>query len=512
MFNLVEITVSGPVICLDDEGKPLEYATGPEAAEAAKTLSTSKGVKVQPRRASNDAWKLREAARFDNGTYTPLPWANEDWFLQGNVTDHFAHLSTEGKAMVAYTADADKGVADLQTRVKAGKYLQQFYGHVLDAPTIARLATEFAEMFESNELQFAEDADEIEHVYVNGPRSCMSYDPDSYSGPEHPTRVYASGDLAVAYIERDGEITARAVVWPSEKIHARIYGDEVRLGNLLEKAGYIEGTLRGAKLRRIPYKGRFVVPYVDCCHRAEDDGTHLIIGRGDIGLRRTCGLSDMLMRCCHCDDGMREDNSYYCDDDGEHYCGDCASSQLTYCDRTDRRVLTENCTQVHIRNYRGNIVERPWSQRAVENDAFQCPVTEEYYENDLGVEMSGSAEGDTWSYVAFETGGFVCEGNGLNYPIADLVTLDDRTAWSQEHFDDNGKEVDGIFYRADDAPLDAKNYHCKDDCRDAFELEQPKPADWKGPWYRSEYEEQRELDRKRDLMIGDINDMLRRVA
>jgi hypothetical protein len=469
MFNLVEITASGPVVCLDDEGKPLEYSTGAMAAQAAIKLAADKGVKVQPRRVSNDAWKLREAARFDNGTYIPLPWSGEDWFLQGNVTDHYAHLSTEGKAMIAYTPDADKGAADLQTRVKAGKYLTEFYGHILDAPTIARLATEFAERFEDNELQFAETADDIEHVYVNGPRSCMSHSPSDYSSPIHPVRVYAAGDLQVAYLERDGDITARCIVWPSKKRFGRIYGDETRLWSLLEKQGYKTGDMRGARLSRVLHNNRYVVPYVDCCSRAEDDGKHLILGSGSISLGETVGLAGYNYSCDSCGDGMHQDDAYYCEEVDGYHCEDCHNNLTIYCERLEQTRLAEGSQQVTTTGYRGALTQQTWCERAVERYAFRCDVTDEWFDISLGVEMSGSCEGETWSRQAFEDGGFVCEGGGGYYSLADLVTLDDRSQWSQEHFEVYGTEVDGIFYRSEDAPIDAKPYHCDSEAQ--FELE-----------------------------------------
>ena len=245
MFNLVTVGES-PSLVLDDAGIPLTFDTGALAAAACAEHLATKGMKVRPQRAIDDTWKARELARFASGQYTRLPWSELSWYgdalrSRPALHDHFAHLSIENDAMIAYTVDADKGIADRQTRVKPGRYLAAFFSDFLSANEIRDIATAFDDQYgDKLALQFAETADDIEDVYTRGPSSCMSHSAGDYDSDCHPVRVYAAGDLQVAYIERNEEVTARAIVWPAKMVHSRIYGDETRLSSLLSSAGYFD--------------------------------------------------------------------------------------------------------------------------------------------------------------------------------------------------------------------------------------------------------------------------------
>jgi hypothetical protein len=436
-----------------------------------------------------NAWRDREYNRmwgYDNAiSYTRLPtaWSEATWFIyklgrgprgaewdmprEQLYTDahsnHYAHVSLVDGAMVAFTENDAKGVADRQTRMKPGKYLKKYFGDVLSAERITELATAFCAEFKPMDLKFAADADDIEHVYRHGPNSCMSYSADGYSGSCHPVRAYAGPDLQIAYIGRDADnITARCVVWPSKKVHTRIYGDELRLRPLLEAAGYSKGTLHGARMTAIKDDGDdgYVVPYVDCCTWAEADGGFLHIGHGDIHLKETNGVSgDRRQRCACCDVAMHEDYSFYCDDDGETMCESCDGEHRFMCEYDG---ASHSGTRVEMAN--GDT----WCEYNFDRYGFTCPITNENYPDSEGVEM---ADGETWSNDAFSEHGFTCEGNGGNYHVRDLIVMADGQQWSREHFDDNGHTNDeGENVENADAPLPAKPYHCPDT------LELPLPA------------------------------------
>lgn len=323
-----------------------EHATPREAAEAAKNYNAYAKSCNDPRRfrvmaatdtAEGKSWRAREQGRFDSGTYLSVPWAEEDWFKKSAHYDtHFAHLSAADTKMVAYTRGEQEGIRDRQTRVRPGRYLTQYFGEEDGGPLsdeqIAEWCAKMGCQHEENTIKFAYTADEIEHVYVHGPSSCMSYAVDEYSSKVHPTRVYAGPDLAVAYLERDGEITARCVCWPGKKIYTRLYGDECRLGHLLKKAGYIEGSLVGAKMSRIVQHshGRdcYVMPYLDYIDSCRDDGKHLVIGQGDIFCKETNGLSVSLPCCDNC--GERSGELYTVDGDSQ-WCLSCFENDATCC-------------------------------------------------------------------------------------------------------------------------------------------------------------------------------------
>lgn len=439
MFGLFVIEAGKePVAVLGRDGKPLVYDTGATAASMAATFATGshwenhyEALKCQPRRISSDAWKARELGRFADGTYTPLPWS--DLPARSITTDHFAHVSTEDGAKIAYTADAAKGAGDIQTRIKPGKYLAQFYGDVFDAPTIARLAAEFSTQYgEANVLLFADTAEEIARVYEHGPHSCMAYPASHFDSAIHPCSIYAAGDLAVAYMERNGSITARALVWPAKKLFGRVYGDDTRLCDLLETAAYTSGSLNGARMLRIEEGNGFVAPYVDGCCSAGDNGTHLILGGHGVNCENQNGLSGSNLQCHDCNTEIDEDDCRS-DDNGYSYCDDCYSDQFGYCERLEEECSRDDMAQVIV-SLSGRNRTQSWGERAVSRFASTCDATGDLYADDLIVTLE---DGTSWNQEYFEENGFVCDGSGGLYSYADLVTLEDGTSWSKEHFEAN---------------------------------------------------------------------------
>ena len=144
----------------------------------------------------------------------PIPVWHEAPFWQEHGNDYPVHdvrQSADDPALVAYFPNEEKKARDLRTKVKPGRYLTQFFGKVLSEKQIKYYATwqatqtqpdESAAPTVLDELFFATTPDDIENVYVNGPRSCMSEKAGQYAA-EHPVRVYGAGDLAIAYIKSD---------------------------------------------------------------------------------------------------------------------------------------------------------------------------------------------------------------------------------------------------------------------------------------------------------------------
>lgn len=453
MFNIVNVKQDNAV-WTEADGKPMVFMTGKEAADYCATTNARYTedyyrTKLQPRRVADDgSWQARERERFTSGKYVALPWVSLPWFERPETALHFAHVSTTDGAKVAYTDDAVKGATDRQTRIKPGKYLAKFYSDVLTTEDIARLSAEFSKTYETNALSFAKTQDDWEDVYTRGPSSCMSHAAHSYAGSMHPVRVYAAGDLELAYLERDGDITARAIVWPDKKVYTRIYGDAVRLESLLEDAGYVSGSIVGAKLLRVECRGGFVMPYIDYVSTVRDAGEHIVIDEGGyLGCDNTNGLSSDGEICARCGCHVDGDDCRYTDDG--YYCDDCYSEEYSYCEYYEEDYPHDGFEEVIVFNGRGGTTTQMWSEMAVRNHAFYCPIEEKAFSDDLAVNM---ANGETWSQRAFEERGFVCDGNGDNYPSDDMVTLADGTQWSKDHFAKHGVEVDGKFYDKDDAP------------------------------------------------------------
>lgn len=336
MFGVVE--TSAPDVMLST------HETGALAADAAKlkneqarelhalapnsTLLRYRVVKLSADDSAKAAWRAREQSKFDDGTYTPLPW---DWCRWANK-EHYAHVSKDKALYVAFTEDDTKGIADRQTRMRPGAYLQRYYSDWLSAEDVKEWCAKYAVEHGDNELLFARTADEIEHVYTNGPTSCMSHSANEYDSPCHPVRVYAAGDLAIAYIENDDTIQARALCWPEKKWYSRVYGYEDVLTRVLEAAGYSYHSMQGARMKRIPYDDGFVVPYLDSVYAATDDGDYLIIeSGGEIDCQTTNGISENYTTCARCGDSYDgENDGGYIND--ENWCPSCYENHTFYCE------------------------------------------------------------------------------------------------------------------------------------------------------------------------------------
>lgn len=405
-FNVVEVTSKRIVL----EG----LTDGSTAAKLANDYSVSTGRLHQPRKVVTEdaktSWHDRERARFADGSYLPVAWSdNGQWqtyhqhpgYVSAQVMTHFAHCSTKHPDKIAYTESHAKGVEDKQNLMKPGKYLQAHFGGIFNMQDIRRMATQhIVKYLPPPELHFADSADEIEKVYLNGPESCMSHNLGDYNSDEHPVRAYAAGDLAVAYLgslDEDDSINARAIVWPEKKRYCRIYGYDELMKTRLEALGYRYDSLEGAKMARIPQgNGGFLMPYLDSIGRLKDCKTHLIITRdGNIDGCPTNGLTgDNMFTCESCGDDNPEDDANF-DHNGYRYCESCWSESGFYCEYNRR------------------------------------------YEHGESVVM---ANGDTWGESAFNDYGFTCDGNGENYHNDEAVELADGSTVSRSWFVDHGME------------------------------------------------------------------------
>lgn len=318
-------------------------------------------------------WTQREYTRFEDGTYIPTPWARyfgHKYFDDGGqrldyagsitykrpaVRFHFAHLSISHPGLIAYTKNDEHGIQDRQTRIKPGRYLEEFYRDTFTPEQIAEFVAQCKA--ENLELKIVTSPDDIVKVYRgDGPRSCMSPGPvvrDRNGDRIHPCAVYGDSDLAMAYLgDIDGTISARSIVWPEKKIYVRTYGDTATLAQVLRQAGYEQGSADGARIRRIDLgDGRLLMPYIDGTSAARIIDRHWIqLGDGDLEVQsETCGYiypdgkPDDDDDCDEPDD----DETYVCEHCNREYAYETQSHgnlNLTYCDRCiDSRNYCDGC-------------------------------------------------------------------------------------------------------------------------------------------------------------------------
>jgi hypothetical protein len=407
-------------------------------------------------------WRDREEVRMNDGTYTRLPnsWRDMRWYYTDDTynhiryPDHYAHISIDKVSMIAFTENEQKGVRDRQTRMSPGKYLSRFFSDVLTPLEIQRLATELGASYNADaELHFAVTDDEFEEVYTTGPRSCMSHEPSFFNSCVHPVRVYAGHDLQLAYIKREGRITARTLVWPDKLRYSRVYGDAVRLTHMLGQIGYKEGTLSGAKITRVMDGDEYVIPYLDHLCGAVDKGTHLLLSDGshngcDIASDRQNGLSGDRVQCYECGESLNEDDAR---GDGDHnYCDSCYNDRYGFCQRTEESVPRDEIEEVRTaRRTNGNWRTQEWGEYARNEHAFYCEADMVWYSDSFD---QAEIRGQTWGPDAIENNAVMCEGTDEYVHIDDSVTLEDGTVWSKAHFDRYGVTIDGELYDQDNLP------------------------------------------------------------
>ena len=284
-------------------------------------------AREQHRTGTPIAWlwpKLREHTRRVEGasTYEVRTWALLSLTGWGELDKkHWFHLSQTDPEALAYFQTDDKLRRDISTKISVGRFVKKFWPHLLDHDVRDIVNAHRNEVGKRN-VKFSTDPSEIVRIYEHGPRSCMR-------GMDC-VRIYGdSPDLAVAYLGdlEAREISARAVVWPAEKRYVRIYGDDL-LRVSLERMGYRNGDLEGARVRRIEEHGRIVMPYLDGPQYVDEGVDWLILTEdGDIDCSNTSGYASGGRERCSCCGSRVGDDEIYTADDGERVCTDCIGSR-----------------------------------------------------------------------------------------------------------------------------------------------------------------------------------------
>lgn len=307
------------------------YETGAEASAYAKRRNHSSklwghNTKFRVRTLKPDdplAWRSRELACFADGTYTKVPWDHTNCFLE--------HVDPEDPTKVRFFSRDEDAWVNKYTRMSPGRFYIKYIDSSPEPGLIESYCAKMGLDTIVSKLQIGRTADEFEHVYTNGPHSCMAYEATQgrYQSGFHPVRVYGDLDLGVAYITRSGDITARTLVWPDKKLYGRIYGDRDRLIERLTEEGYIESPgwdFSGARLHlKRNGENEIISPYVD----GDDlDGciedNYIVLGTNtSLILKGADGLV-YTDRCQNC--GETEVSLYWHDYHEMYHCG-CLSTE-----------------------------------------------------------------------------------------------------------------------------------------------------------------------------------------
>lgn len=357
------------------------------------------------------------------------PWSNQDWFRDNWLrwVEHFPAPSQKVSGLLSYFQNPTKRAANIRTPMKAGKYLQKFFGDILTQEEIQKYAMEWNAAFAPQELHIVTTPEDIVAVYQNAYNgSCMHFGNNQFAGSKHPAYVFGAGDLGQAYIgtldTKDG-VKGRCLVWPDKKLYyPKYYGDYHRLEAALVADGWTAGDesdFDGARLLRIEHNGAFVMTYSDTHDQVRDDGDFLRLeDNGGIECRQTNGLT------ADTDEG-RETCGY----DGGRY----DEEEMTYVDG-------------YGNVYDGNLREGPF---------FECSVRDEWFHNE---DRAASPDGYPVSNrAAGSRRTFFCDATEMHYPKVhfNYVTLADGTVWESDYADDNALQCafSEEFYAEDDITM-----------------------------------------------------------
>jgi len=224
----------------------------------------------------------REAARTDNPVYLPTELLRPGYRRDDHMA--FVEVLTTKPGYVSFYECRTHAFDNRRTEMRLGRFLTTYGDEEMDDNKIADFCAQVGLKYETTTtFGIATSREDCRRVYQSGPNSCMSgehYIDEART--VHPAEAYASNDLGVAFIERNGEVTARCVVNRKTMQYLdSVYGDSIRLKGKLEEAGYTGSgyALSGAELLRIEVDNRyFALPYIDGnCREVIDDGKTLRI-------------------------------------------------------------------------------------------------------------------------------------------------------------------------------------------------------------------------------------------
>lgn len=215
------------------------------------------------------------------------------------------------------------------------------------------------------ELKFTTSSEEVIDVYERGPQSCMK-GCDSVG-------AYATDDVAVAYIEDDNKVIARAVVCINEEMgkhYVCTYGFGEPLEYLLKKAGFIKGDLEGCTILKLEDSVGIRAPYLDGCTGVNDEGDYLRIQKyGEFDATSTSGYLNM-RECQCCGAHIHEDEGYYSEHLEQTLCESCYGKSHVHVDGE----------YYHIDS--GSIQELENGDYVLSDDAVYVDYRSEYHHRD----------------------------------------------------------------------------------------------------------------------------------
>ena len=287
------------------------------------------------------------------------------------------------------------GLKRREVQEKLGVYLKvgKVCKHAIDFQNEAYVST-FASFVqdalneEDSELEKVQVSDDGGEVYVKGGyfTSCMK------DMPQETFEIYTDFGAKCAYIEENGELLARAVLWNRvhnngtvfrmmDTIYSRRNEYEATLIKWAKANDYLYKVTQSYKTSRLTngnYEvilepGAYVealdeefsftpnmydhVPWLDTFSGLEQNGRRLLHNTShSIQLRCTTGtdtrgyLAEPICKCEACGDSINEDDAYR-DGDGYVYCETCFYDRYSYCEHCGEVVNNEDLVSTDNNEY-----------------------------------------------------------------------------------------------------------------------------------------------------------------
>lgn len=504
MFNIIRLDTGDAIE--NEAGETLTFENGKEAAERAKELAESLGVKCQPRKVITDtSWHDRERQRFANDTYSPLAWQslsvwrkkifdpvydeferanNASWNelywsksfrtskareeayeaahkaerelvlkrMKGTGEIYFAHVSLDDPSMIAFTKNDLMGVADRQTRLSPKSFLERYFGDRLTADEIALcVKAHDDEYLATVQVKFATTPDEIQWTYAHYDESvsalvgsCMrcSSVVTEWQYGPAPVRVYGAGDLAIAYLTNTEGRVTARCLCWPDR---KVYGRVYASNDKLHRALRALGYVKGDYYDDA--QGTFEGARLLKIQANFGDGEVFVMPYldGRLGVKAGRGDNRGFFIITHEDDG----ESYETHTTNGTTCDDPSEYEddRMSCERCEERVYDLSPVRTAFRW--PHRVEH-WCACCIEDNSFYCDATDTYYSRDTfdDVEL---ANGDTWESSYFSDNGFESEltDDAFHNDLAVSVitsTDGDTQTWARPELAGNAFEHEGKWY------------------------------------------------------------------
>lgn len=400
---------------------------------------------------------LANYLKFD-GTWRVPVWNNEHWFYDSPYYyAHQCHQSEKDPTMVAYNQNLDKLARNIQTAIKPGRYLQQFFGDVLSQDQIKYWAERQGTTAESrytlhvlNNNEWQGDKVGLQKVWKEMYSRCL-VDYSCMRGFSAP-RVYGlpGNHLGLAVWTRKGDpnpfenedtpVYGRAIVRFDEIGFNRVFPfanhdaemHESALQTWLKSAGFPHtGTLEDIYIDYQESDSSVVCPYIDGdAQYVEVDYAFgqdvLRIGHSGHEACNTSGKISLGTTCAECGGRFDDDDLYYIDSEDIHICSSCFGEEF-----------------VEANNGRGVRTIR-------RGDAIYCESDGEYY-TENGADYHG--------VIAVDYG----PSRGDYYHNDDLVDTSRGTMLREEAVELDECDPEGNDWACEDDTIeteDGKTIHC----------------------------------------------------